>query len=116
MGPRPGADTKGITSMLKSVSKLPLKLGLGGTTLNALVPCSENVTEENKRKIVSLLRTYLSNGGQLIQVTTATKEILLEAQKDPDNHRDVIVRVGGYSSPFVDVSKANQNEIISRYS
>jgi len=116
MGPRPGADSKGITSMLKSVSKLPLKLGLGGTTLNALVPCSENVTEENKRKIVSLLRTYLSNGGQLIQVTTATKEILLEAQKDPDNHRDVIVRVGGYSSPFVDVSKANQNEIISRYS
>lgn len=115
MGPRPGADTKGITSLLKSVSKLPLKIGLGGTTLNVLVPCAENVTSENKIKIIALLKTFLANGGQLLQVTTANKEVLLEAQKAPENHRDVIVRVGGYSSPFVDVSKANQDEIISRY-
>ena len=104
-----------LQNSVESVSKLPLKLGLGGTTLNVLVPCAENVTPENKIKIISLLKTFLANGGQLLQVTTANKEVLLEAQKDPDNHRDVIVRVGGYSSPFVDVSKANQDEIISRY-
>ncbi len=115
MGPRPGADKKGITSMLNSVSKLPLHLGLGGTTLNALVPCSENVTEENKKKIISLFRTYLSNGGQLVQITTASKEAMLEAQKDPENHRGLIVRVGGFSCPFVELGREEQNEIISRY-
>ncbi len=116
MGPRPGADKNGITSMLKSVSKLPLHLGLGGTTLNALVPCSENVTEENKDKIIALFRTYLSMGGQLVQITTASKEAMLEAQKDPESNRGLIVRVGGFSCPFVELGKAEQNEIISRYS
>ena len=115
MGPRPGADKEGITSMLNSVAKLPLHLGLGGTTLNALVPCSENVTDENKMKIIALFRTYLANGGQLVQITTASKEAMLEAQKDPDNHRGLIVRVGGFSCPFVELGRAEQNEIISRY-
>ncbi len=116
MGPRPGADKNGITSMLKSVSKLPLHLGLGGTTLNALVPCSENATEENKDKIIALFRTFLSMGGQLVQITTASKEAMLEAQKDPEAHRDLIVRVGGFSCPFVELGKTAQDEIISRYS
>ena len=116
MGPRPGADKNGITSMLKSVSKLPLHLGLGGTTLNALVPCSENATEENKDKIIALFRTFLSMGGQLVQITTASKEVMLEAQKDPEAHRDLIVRVGGFSCPFVELGKTAQEEIISRYS
>lgn len=116
MGPRPGADVNGITSMLKSVTKLPLELGLGGTTLNVLVPCSETASAESKKKIADLFRTYLANGGQLAQITTASKESMLKAQKDPEHNRGLIVRVGGFSCPFVELGTTEQNEIISRYS
>lgn len=116
MGPRPGADTHGLTAMLKSVSKLPLKLGLGGTTLNALVPCSESDSEEKRAKIAALFRAYLENGGQMAQITTASLEEMQDARLHPELHGNLIVRVGGYSAKFVQESDGVQREIMSRYS
>jgi len=116
MGPRPGADKSGLTAMLKSVTKLPLHLGLGGTTLNALVPCSETDSLEKREKISALFRAYMANGGQLAQITTASLEDMLDARVHPELHGDLIVRVGGYSAKFVEESDSVQCEIISRYS
>lgn len=115
MGPRPGADTHGLTAMLKSVAKLPLKLGLGGTTLNALVPCSESDSEEKRAKIAALFRAYLENGGQMAQITTASLEEMQDARLHPELHGNLIVRVGGYSAKFVQESECVQLEIMSRY-
>lgn len=116
MGPRPGADKSGLTAMLKSVTKLPLRLGVGGTTLNTLIPCSETDSFEKREKISALFRAYMANGGQLAQITTASLDDLLDAREHPELHGDLIVRVGGYSAKFVEESDTIQREIISRYS
>ena len=115
MGPRPGADKSGVTAMLKSVAKLPLHLGLGGTTLNVLVPCKENDSPEKKEKIAALFRAYLENGGQMAQITTASVEEMRDAQIHPEFHQNLIVRVGGYSAHFNECPRETQEEIISRY-
>ncbi|MBR5447689.1 MAG: hypothetical protein IKV40_04620 [Clostridia bacterium] len=115
MGPRPGADKNGTTAMLNSVAKLPLHLGLGGTTLNVLIPQNMTDTPEKRNLIAAMLRTYLENGGLMLQVTTASLEDLKDAQIHPENHEDLIVRVGGYSTKFVQMGKNSQNEIIRRY-
>ena len=116
MGPRPGADKSGLTAMLKSVSKLPLHLGLGGTSLNVLIPQNMTDTDEKRRVIAGVIRTYLENGGQMAQITTASLEDMKDAQVRPELHEDLIVRVGGYSTKFVQMDEEGQNEIMSRYS
>jgi len=116
IGPRPGADKNGVTAMLKSVAKLPLKLGLGGTTVNTLIPCSSNSSEEQKAAIAALFRAYLENGGLQAQITTASLEDMLDAQIHPELHENLIIRVGGYSALFNDCEKEMQDELISRHS
>ena len=116
IGPRPGADKNGVTAMLKSVAKLPLKLGLGGTTVNTLIPCSSNTSEEQKAAIAALFRAYLENGGLQAQITTASLEDMLDAQIHPELHENLIIRVGGYSALFNDCEKEMQDELISRHS
>ncbi len=115
IGPREGNDTRGATAMLRSVSKLPLELGVGGTTVNVLLPKSQLQTQKEKQDVGNLIRTFLATGGQLAQITTADREEMLDAQISPDRHRNLIVRVGGFSSPFVELAKQTQDEIISRY-
>ncbi len=115
IGPRSGADKSGLTAMLKSVMKLPLHLGLGGTSLNVTIPVTENASEEQRAKISRLVRTYLKCGGQMAQVTTAKLEDLLDAMVNPTAHYDLIVRVGGYSAKFVDLMPTSKVEMISRY-
>lgn len=115
IGPRPGADKTGLTAMLKSVMKLPLHLGVGGTTVNTCIPVDTNATDEQRAKIKSIIRAFVAGGGLQAQITTATLEDLLDAKKHPENHGDLIVRVGGFSQRFVDLVPESQDEMISRY-
>ena len=115
IGPRTGADKNGVTAMLKSVMKLPLGLGLGGTTLNVLIPRESNASEEQRAKTAALIRTYLENGGQMAQITTASLEDMKDAQIRPECHEDLIVRIGGYSTRFTQISREMQDELIRRY-
>lgn len=115
IGPRTGADKNGITAMLNSVTKLPLKKGIGGTTLNVLIPTYATATEEQRANIEALMFSYMMNGGQMAQVTTASKEDMLDAKKHPEAHGDLIVRVGGFSTRFVELDETTQDEIIRRY-
>ena len=115
MGPRAGADRSGLTAMLNSVAKLPLHLGVGGTTLNVILTTKMLATEPQRDNISGVLRTFLENGGCLAQVTTANKEDLLDAKVHPERHGDLTVRVGGYSIQFVQLDARTQDEIISRY-
>ncbi|MBQ7715313.1 MAG: hypothetical protein IJT70_05530 [Clostridia bacterium] len=115
IGPREGNDISGVTAMLSSVCKLPLKKGVGGTTLNVLLPAGTMKSESDRAAVASAMRTFLRNGGQLAQITTADLEAMKDAQIHPECHRDLIVRIGGFSIEFVQLDRVVQNEVISRY-
>lgn len=109
IGPRTGADKNGLTAMLNSVEKLPLKKGVGGTTLNVLIPKDFTKTEEQRKKIEALMTSYMMNGGQMAQITTASREEMLDAKEHPERHGDLIVRVGGFSTRFIELDEGTQN-------
>jgi len=115
IGPVPGRDSSGLTAMLSSVAKLPLDLGVGGTTCNVLVPTDHTKTPELRAKTEALMKAFLLSGGQLAQITTASVEDMKDAQVHPENHQNLIVRVGGFSINFIELDTEHQNEIISRY-
>ncbi len=115
MGPRPGADTSGLTAMLNSVAKLPMEKGVGGTTLNVILTTKMLATPELRRSVSNTIRSFLSNGGCMAQITTANKDDLIDAKACPERHGDLTVRVGGYSIQFVQMDSESQDEIISRY-
>lgn len=115
IAPKPGNDKHGLTAMLSSCEKLPLKFGLGGTTCNVVIPTSIMRTPAEREKIESLMNSFLKNGGQLAQITTACLDDLIEARANPDSHPDLIVRVGGFSIRFCELTDAEKDEIISRY-
>ena len=115
MGPRPGNDRSGLTSLFRSVSALPLDKGVGGTTLNTTLPRSLLQTDEARAAVASAVRAFLHTGGQMVQVTTADLDALLDAKVHPERHGDLLVRIGGYSVHFVTLAPDSQDEIISRY-
>ena len=115
IGPRTGSDRNGLTAMLTSVAKLPLRLGVGGSTCNVLIPTTLISNDESRTVIASLMRTFLKMGGQLAQITTATLDEMKAAQVHPEEHEDLIVRVGGFSAKFVQLERRTQDEIIARY-
>ena len=71
-------------------------------------------TKEERQKLIDLIRTYFSMGGMHIQFNILTPEKLKDAQKNPGRHRNLVVRVAGYSAFFVELDKDIQDEIISR--
>lgn len=115
IGPRPGADTTGVTALLNSVSRLPLNKGVGGTTLNVVLTTKMLSDEKSRADIGQVMLAYLRNGGQMAQITTANLEDLIDAKAHPERHGDLIIRIGGFSIQFVQLGEDAQNEIISRY-
>jgi len=86
----------------------------GGTLLNQKFSPSVVNSEEAMDKWVQLIRTYFKLGGHHIQFNVVNAKTLRDAQKHPENYRDLIVRVAGYSDYFNDLGEALQNEIIAR--
>ncbi len=80
MGPRPGADSNGLTAMLNSVAKLPMKKGVGGTTLNVILTTKMLATPELRRNVSNTIRSFFANGGCMAQITTANKDDLIDAK------------------------------------
>ena len=68
--------------------------------------------ESGLEKLAALVRTYFKLGGHLIQFNVIEADTLKDAQLNPEQHRDLIVRVAGYSDYFVDIGKALQDEIM----
>ncbi|MCP1639856.1 formate C-acetyltransferase [Streptococcus gallinaceus] len=113
--PTHNMDKKGPTSVLKSVSKLPTEEIVGGVLLNQKVNPQTLAKEEDKQKLIALLRTFFNRlHGYHIQYNVVSRETLIDAQKHPEKHRDLIVRVAGYSAFFNVLSKATQDDIIAR--
>jgi formate C-acetyltransferase len=113
VSPVQGADRKGPTAVIKSVSKMD-HVRTGGTLLNQKFTPDMLSDEGSLDKLASLIRSYFSLEGHHIQFNVVTAAMLKEAQKKPEKHRDLIVRVAGYSDYFVDINEKLQNEIIER--
>jgi len=113
VSPVQGADRKGPTAVIKSLGKLD-HLRTGGTLLNQKFTPQLLSDENGENKLLNLIRTYFRYDGHHIQFNVVTAETLREAQREPEEHRDLIVRVAGYSDYFVDLNKDLQDEIIKR--
>ena len=111
--PAHDADRQGPTSVVKSLGKLD-QTKSGGTLLNVRFVPQLFKRDEDLKKIVSLIRTYFNLGGHHIQFNVVDTATLLEAQTHPDEYKDLLVRVAGYSDYFNDMTTQLQNEIIAR--
>ncbi len=113
--PARSADVCGPTAVFKSVSKLRTVEITGGVLLNQKVSPALLEKKEDSAKLIALIRTFFDRlNGFHVQYNVVSREILLDAQKHPENHRDLIVRVAGYSTFFNQLSAATQNDIIAR--
>jgi pyruvate-formate lyase len=113
--PTSGTDTLGPTAVFKSVSKLPTNKILGGVLLNQKLSPSALSTETQKQKLITIIRTFFDTlNGWHVQYNIVSRETLLAAKKDPENYRDLVVRVAGYSAFFTTLSPDTQDDIITR--
>lgn len=113
ISPEKGADINGPTSVIKSCSKMD-HLKTGGTLLNQRFAPSVVKDKEGLENMSNLIRAYFNMDGHHIQFNVFDKNILLKAQKNPEEYNDLIVRVAGYSDHFNNLSRALQDEIIER--
>ncbi len=113
--PSGGTDVKGPTAVFQSIAKLPTDKILGGVLLNQKISPVILEDENNQVKLAALLRGFFAGlHGWHVQYNVVDRETLLDAQAHPDNHRDLVVRVAGYSAFFNTLSKDTQDDIIAR--
>ena len=104
-----GKDVKGPTALLNSVTSLNLERALGVPVLNF------NITPDFKDEILkSLILGYMKQGGIQMQITCLSREMLEEAYRNPEDHKNLVVRVGGYSDYFYRLSDELKRMIINR--
>lgn len=113
--PAHNADTHGPTAVFKSVSKLPTEKITGGVLLNQKMAPTMLASERNKQKLEMLISAFFDRlHGYHVQYNIVSRETLLDAQAHPERHKDLIVRVAGYSAFFNVLSRATQDDIIAR--
>jgi len=108
--PTTGNAVSGPTAVIESVTRLPLRRIWNGANLNLRFH-GRKLRPEN---LAAFLKTYFQRGGLQVQFNMVDSAVLREAQRDPEKHRDLVVRVSGYSALFVGLSPTAQEEIISR--
>ncbi|WP_291325589.1 choline trimethylamine-lyase [Desulfovibrio sp. UCD-KL4C] len=114
ISPTQGADYKGPTAIIKSVSKMANDSMNIGMVHNFKLMSGLLDTPEGENGIITLMRTACMLGNGEMQFNYLDNDTLLDAQKHPENYRDLVVRVAGYSAFFVELCKDVQDEIISR--
>ena len=113
--PAHNADKHGPTAVFKSVAKLPTEKITGGVLLNQKMTPQMLASEENKQKLELLIATFFNRlHGYHVQYNIVSRATLIDAQQHPEKHKDLIVRVAGYSAFFHVLSKKTQDDIIGR--
>ena len=110
----PGRDTNGPTAQIKSVLKFNHTNACSGFVFQNKFEKKLFSSEKGKESFIALAKTYFANGGQQYTVTVVSPDDLLRAKEHPENHRNLIVRVGGYSDYFVNLSEELQDNVIER--
>ncbi len=112
-GPAQGRELKGPTASILSSTKWEHAPFLGGIAVNlkfnrSLLGC------QSVLNMMALIKTYMERGGFEVQINVVDRKTLLKARENPDEYRDLVVRVGGYSDYFTNLSPAMQEEVIAR--
>jgi formate C-acetyltransferase len=114
VSPTQGRDTSGPTAAMNSVAKLHQEQSTGGLIYNMKFSPEALAGEENLKRLADMIRTYFLKGGGQVQFNVTSTKTLKEAQKVPDRHRNLMVRVVGYAALFVELSTAVQDDLIQR--
>jgi formate C-acetyltransferase len=114
VSPVSGRDKYGPTAVLNSVARLDHVMTSNGTLLNQKFHPSALSGEQGLKNLVSLVRSYFDSKGLHVQFNVVDRNTLLDAQKNPERHKNLLVRVAGYSAHFVHLNRDIQNDIISR--
>ena len=113
-GAAQGRELNGPTASVLSTTKWSHRRVLGGLVHNAKFPKSLMQGAGARQALRHLIETYLRRGGFEMQINVVGKETLLEAQRHPEQHQDLLVRVAGYSDYFVHLPPKMQEEVIAR--
>jgi pyruvate formate-lyase/glycerol dehydratase family glycyl radical enzyme len=114
ISPRQGFDKNGPVAYLESAAKLPqYKLG-NGDQLNIRFSSTSVAGDKGTEKLADLISTYFDLGGMEVQFNVVSTETLYDAQKNPDDYRNLIVRIAGFSAYFVEMPKGLQDDFITR--
>ena len=112
----PGRDTKGPTAQIKSVLKYNHTNACSGFVFQNKFEKKLFLSEKGKASFIALAKAFFAGGGQQYTITVVSPEDLLDAKINPEKHRNLIVRVGGYSDYFVNLSNELQDNVIARTS
>ena len=110
----PGTDVNGPTALVMSAAKGIDAVAYCATHMNMKLPPDQLETRKGRDNVLRLLKTLFDNGGYHIQFNVLNTDILRDAQKHPENYRDLVVRVAGFSAFFTKLHKGVQDEIIDR--
>lgn len=114
VSPFAGSDTSTPLAAMRSAAKLNQDVHSGGTLLNLRLNEDLVNTKRGQSNLGSMIQAFFSLGAFHVQFNTISTETLRKAQKNPENYRDLLVRVAGYSTQFVNLSRAMQDAIIAR--
>ena len=114
VSPSAGKDVNGPTAAANSVSKLDHYIASNGTLFNQKFHPSALSGREGLENFVALIRSYFDQKGSHMQFNVVSRETLLDAQKNPEQYKHLVVRVAGYSALFTTLSKSLQDDIINR--
>ena len=113
VSPMQGRDTHGPTAVMRSALRIDQD-PYQATLMNMKFHPSALRSDEDLQKISAMVKTYLNHGGKHVQFNVVSREMLLEAQRNPAQYRDLVVRVAGYSAYFTQLNAAMQDEVIAR--
>ncbi len=114
ISPANGSEREGITAACNSIIKLPSIWFQKGAIFNMRLAKSIVSTKENKEKLISVIKVLFKNYGQQIQFNIVDNDVFKKAMENPNDYRDLMVRVSGYSALFTSLSKDCQMDIINR--
>ena len=112
--PTHGMDRNGLTAVILSCSKPDFTKAACGTVLNIKFGGEMLDNDDSRKKILALFRTYFARGGQEAQINCVSKEILQDASAHPENYKNLVVRVSGFSAYYIHLSREVQKDILDR--
>ena len=114
VSPYVGTDRSTPLAAMRSAAKLNQEMHAGGTLLNLRLNPELVATKRGQANLGAMIQTLFALGGFHVQFNCVSSELLREAQRHPEEHKDLLVRVAGYSTQFVNLSRSMQNAIIAR--
>ncbi|MHA1595659.1 MAG: glycyl radical protein [Candidatus Baldrarchaeia archaeon] len=115
VSPASGSERKGLTASMRSVTKIDFSMYPNGVSYTVTITPDLFAGDEGTEKLAALIKTYFEMGGMHMHFNVVDVNTLIEAQKNPERYRDLVVRVAGWSAYFVELTKEVQDQIIRRY-